>query len=189
MMLAKCKKDSLATLCRPAKVAGCHTTGNASVSAGRLKWAGTLAEYGRQDVLLCVRHWSERYTACWHSLNNSLPGWGCHDCCVRVQGASSTIASASSWGHCSQHAGKGKGQGGSCNTACSFLSKNGRFLALSAILQLVLMFCFSQALFSLEAWDPWPHNVSSAALADITVVSSGWVSNYHTILCQRSRGC
>lgn len=75
MMLAKCKKDSLATLCRPAKVAGCQTTGNPSVSAGRLKWAGMLAEYGRQDVLLCVRHWSECYTACWHGLNNSLPGW------------------------------------------------------------------------------------------------------------------
>lgn len=73
MMLAKCKKDSFATLHRPTEVTGCQTGGKPSVSAGRPKWAGVLAD-GRQDVLLCVRHWSEHYTACWHGLNNSLSG-------------------------------------------------------------------------------------------------------------------
>jgi len=96
MMLAKCKKGSVATLHGPAKVAACQTSGNPSVLAGRLKWewAGVLAEGSRQDVLLCVRHQSEHSTPCWHSLNNSLSGWGSRESLTGVQGAISIVHAA-----------------------------------------------------------------------------------------------
>ena len=83
-----------------------------------------LAE-SRQDVLLYVRHGNEQYTACWHGLNNSLPGWGSHMSCASVQGISHTVLFASSQGHHFPYAGEVKGE--SCNTACSFLSQNGSF--------------------------------------------------------------
>lgn len=74
MMLAKCKKDSFAILCGPAWVTGCQASGNPRVSSGRPKWAGMLAEDSRQCVLLCVRHWSEQYTA-WRAWPKYLIAW------------------------------------------------------------------------------------------------------------------
>lgn len=140
MMLTKCKKDSFSALCGPAEVIGCQNGRNPSVSGGRPKWAGMLAEDSKQDVLLCVRHWSEHYTACWHCLNNSSSGWGSHESCARVQCASSTMPSASSWGCCFRHAVKAKVRVSLATQSVPFSVKMGGFWH-SSVLQPVLTFC------------------------------------------------
>lgn len=141
MMLVKCKKDSFATLHRPAKVPCCQSGGNTSVSAGRQNWAGMLAEASTQDVLLCVRHQSEHYTACWHGLNNSLPGWGSRGSHAGVQGASSNVSSASYRGHCSQHTGKAKVRVGLATQPVPFSVKMGVFW--HCLLSFGLCLCFA----------------------------------------------
>lgn len=60
LMLVKHKEYSFTALCVPAEVAGCRAGGNPSVLARRPKQTGVLAEEGRQEVLLCVRHWNKQ---------------------------------------------------------------------------------------------------------------------------------